>query len=126
MAAKTVLRMGDPRLRTLSLPITNPNDAQLMQMLTDLQDTMLRYHGSGLAAPQIGLQWRLVIFGFRQNHRYPAAPPVPETVLINPEIVLLGNRLSEGWEGCLSVPGLRGLVARHYYIDYCGWNGRGE
>jgi peptide deformylase len=126
MAVRAVLRMGDPRLRTPSRPITDLNDPQLAQLVEDLRDTMVACDGAGLAAPQIGVQRRLVIFGFRQNRRYPDAPPVPETVLINPEIEPLGDLRSEGWEGCLSVPGLRGVVARHHRIRYRGWDGRGE
>ena len=126
MAVKAVLRMGDPRLRTPSRPITNLHDPQLGQIVADLRDTMVACDGAGLAAPQIGVPLRLVIFGFRHNRRYPEAPPIPETVLINPEIEPLGELRSEGWEGCLSVPGLRGVVARHHRIRYRGWDEDGQ
>jgi peptide deformylase len=114
LAVCPVLRLGDPRLRQPSLPV--PEDwfggDLLEELLTDLRDTMAARQGAGLAAPQIARPWRVVIYGINGNPRYPEAPPIPETVLINPNLTPVGTASQLGWEGCLSVPGLRGQVAR--------------
>ena len=126
MAVKTVLKMGDPRLLQVSKPVDPVDAAALAPLLCDMWDTMRAENGAGLAAPQIGVMQRVVIFGCQSNPRYPDSPPVPETVLINPEITPLGDAMEAGWEGCLSVPGLRGLVNRHYDIRYRGYTPNGE
>lgn len=114
VAVCSVLRLGDPRLRQPSLPVPEGwfGGSALAALLTDLRDTMAARHGAGLAAPQIGRHWRVVIYGINGNPRYPDAPPIPETVLINPLLTPVGTATQVGWEGCLSVPGLRGQVAR--------------
>ncbi len=120
MAARTVLRLGDPRLRTRAEAVARPDDPDIRALIADMLDTMDASSGAGLAAPQIGAAWRIVIFGIDNNPRYPDAPPVPLTVLINPEITALDDAMEDGWEGCLSVPGMRGLVPRHARIRYRG------
>lgn len=120
MAIKTVLRMGDARLWQRSEPVGRFDTPELHQLLADMRDTMHALNGAGLAAPQIGVGLRVVIFGVQRNERYPDAEGVPDTVLINPLISPLGNSMEEGWEGCLSVPGLRGMVPRHAQIRYQG------
>jgi peptide deformylase len=114
VAVCPVLRLGDPRLRRLSSPVPEEwfGGDLLGELLKDLRDTMAARQGAGLAAPQIGWPWRVVIYGINGNPRYPEAPPIPETVLINPLLTPLGKATQVGWEGCLSVPGLRGQVAR--------------
>jgi peptide deformylase len=112
--------MGDERLWQRSAPVSRFDTPELHQLLADMRDTMQALNGAGLAAPQIGVALRVVIFGVQQNSRYPDAESVPETVLINPLITPLGDEIEEGWEGCLSVPGLRGLVPRHAQIRYQG------
>ncbi|MFM7641265.1 MAG: peptide deformylase [Cyanobium sp.] len=114
MAVRPVLRLGDPRLRQVAspVPLDGFSDPQLSSLITDLRETMAAQDGAGLAAPQIGVPWRVVIVGIHQNPRYPEAPPIPETVLINPLLSPMGTATQLGWEGCLSVPGLRGLVSR--------------
>jgi peptide deformylase len=112
--------MGDERLWQRSAPVSRFDTPELHQLLADMRDTMQALNGAGLAAPQIGVGLRVVIFGVQQNSRYPDAESVPETVLINPLITPLGDEIEEGWEGCLSVPGLRGLVPRHAQIRYQG------
>jgi peptide deformylase len=120
MAIKTVLRMGDARLWQRSEPVGRFDTPELHQLLADMRDTMHALNGAGLAAPQIGVGLRVVIFGVQRNSRYPDAEGVPETVLINPLITPLGGAIEEDWEGCLSVPGLRGMVPRHAQIRYQG------
>ena len=120
MAIKTVLRMGDARLWQRSEPVGRFDTPELHQLLADMRDTMHAMNGAGLAAPQIGVGLRVVIFGVQSNSRYPDAEGVPETVLINPFITPLGEAMEEDWEGCLSVPGLRGMVPRHAQIRYQG------
>lgn len=128
MASRPVLRMGDPRLLQRAEPITNFGSRELQALLADMRDTMQTLNGVGLAAPQIGVNLRVVIFGMRAvpaeevtpNPRYPDAAFVPETVLINPVLTLLGDEQTEDWEGCLSVPGLRGKVQRHHSLRYQG------
>src|ERR1022692_1677601 len=103
MAIREVLKMGDPRLLAVALPVATVGTPELEQLLLDMRDTMRDLDGAGLAAPQIGVGLRVVIFGLEANARYPEAPPVPLTVLINPELTPLGEDMEEGWEGCLSV-----------------------
>ncbi len=128
MTIREILKMGDPRLLRVAPPV--PADAigtpALRALVDDLFETMHAVNGAGLAAPQIGVDLQLVIFGFGQNQRYPDAPPVPETVLINPVITPLGDAEEEGWEGCLSVPGLRGVVPRFARIRYTGLDAEGR
>jgi peptide deformylase len=112
MAIHDILKMGDPRLLRQAEPVQQFGTPELKQLVADMFETMHAVNGAGLAAPQIGVNLQLVIFGFRKNERYPEAPEVPETVLINPTITPLGDATDEAWEGCLSVPGLRGVVSR--------------
>jgi len=112
--------MGDPRLLAVSLPVTAFGTPQLRALVADMQDTMKHLTGAGLAAPQIGVNLRVVIFGVDGNPRYPEAEAVPMTVLINPVLTPLAADLEEGWEGCLSVPGMRGLVPRYRELHYAG------
>jgi peptide deformylase len=109
---REVLRMGDPRLLRVAQPVTAFGTPELAALLQDMRDTMAHLDGAGLAAPQIGVDLRVVIFGCQANARYPDAPAVPETVLINPLLTPFGDEEEEGWEGCLSVPGMRGWVPR--------------
>lgn len=125
MAVRAVLRMGDPRLLQVSRPVEKPDAPELHALLQDMLDTMRALEGAGLAAPQIGIPLRVVIFGLTANPRYPDAEPVPQTVLINPLITLLDQDMEEGWEGCLSVPGLRGLVPRYRRLRYQGVDAHG-
>jgi len=120
MAIKTVLRMGNPRLLQRSEPVTQFDTPRLHELLADMRDTMRARNGAGLAAPQIGVALRVVIFGVQVNSRYPDADKVPETVLINPVITPLTEAMEEGWEGCLSVPGVRGIVSRYSQVRYQG------
>lgn len=126
MAVRQVLRMGHPILQQRARPVTEFNTATLDGLIRDMFDTMAALNGAGLAAPQIGEGLRVVIFSVMNNPRYPDAEAVPATVLINPEIEILSGELEAGWEGCLSLPGMRGLVARHSHIRYRGFDGRGE
>lgn len=126
MAVRAILRMGDPRLLEPSLPVEQFGTPALEALVADLFDTMRAHDGAGIAAPQIAVTLRVVIFGFERNIRYPEAPPVPETVLINPEIEVLDDQLENGWEGCLSVPGLRGEVPRFRAIRYSGYTPKGD
>ena len=126
MAVKPVLKMGDPRLRQVCEPVREFGTQALRELVTDMFDTMRAENGAGLAAIQIGVPLRVVIFGFEHNSRYPECPPIPETVLINPEIEPLSDEMATGWEGCLSIPGLRGLVPRYTHIRYRGFDPAGE
>ena len=117
--------MGDPRLLRIAQPVEAFGTPALRALIDDLFETMHSVKGAGLAAPQVGVDLQLVIFGFGHNQRYPDAPPVPETVLINPTITPLGDAEEEGWEGCLSVPGLRGVVPRLARIRYTGFDADG-
>jgi len=119
---RSVLKMGDPRLLEVSTEVDVIDAAILEPLLTDMWDTMAAENGAGLAAPQIGVMQRVVIFGFQTNPRYADAPPIPQTVLINPVITALGDTQEEGWEGCLSVPGMRGMVPRYRDIHYRGFD----
>jgi peptide deformylase len=120
MTIRTVLRMGDVRLLQRAEPVSRFDAPELRALLADMRDTMHALNGAGLAAPQIGVGLRVVIFGVERNPRYPDAEEVPDTVLINPVITPLGDAIEEGWEGCLSVPGMRGMVPRHAHIRYQG------
>src|SRR5580700_746122 len=123
---RDVLRMGDERLLKKSLPLEKFDTPELRALLIDMEDTMAHLHGAGLAAPQIGVGLRVVIFGSDSNPRYPDAPEVPRTVLINPVLTPVGDEIEEGWEGCLSVPGMRGVVPRHYRLRYTGYDEKGH
>lgn len=120
MAVRPVLRMGDPRLLQRSQEIEAFGTPELEALLADMHDTMEALDGAGLAAPQVGVPLRVVIFGVKHNPRYPDAEEVPYTVLINPVIKPIGRKVEDGWEGCLSVPGMRGLVPRYLRIRYTG------
>jgi peptide deformylase len=120
MAVRPILRLGDPRLRDVAVPVTSFDTPELHDLVRDLIDTMAAANGAGLAAIQIGAPVRVVVFGLTTNPRYPDADPVPFTVLVNPEITPLGSERESGWEGCLSVPGMRGLVPRYTGIRYRG------
>ena len=126
MAIHPILRMGDPRLLRVAQSVTQFDTPELHQLAVDLHDTMVAANGAGLAAPQIGVDLRVVLFGFQKNERYPDAPPVPKTLLINPEITVLDAEPEEGWEGCLSVPGLRGMVPRFTHLRYQGLDPLGQ
>lgn len=123
---KTVLKMGDGRLLEKSRPVEAFGAIELQALIADMRDTITAYDGAGLAAPQIGVGLRVVIFGVHANPRYPDAPEVPDTVLINPEIEILDEEKECGWEGCLSLPGLRGLVPRYKRIRYRGHDENGN
>jgi peptide deformylase len=126
MAVRRVLKMGDPLLYRRADPVVAFDTPDLNALITDMFDTMAAMNGAGLAAPQIGVSQRVVIFGIEANPRYPHAEPVPMTVLINPELEPLGEEMEEGWEGCLSVPGLRGLVNRFRQLRYTGFDPMGN
>ena len=119
---REILRMGDPRLLGIAKPVDHFDTPELHELIADMFDTMHAANGAGLAAPQIGVDLQVVIFGFEQNERYPEAPAVPQTVLINPVIHPLSHDMEEGWEGCLSVPGMRGAVSRYSMIRYNGFD----
>ncbi|MBB3256554.1 peptide deformylase [Paraburkholderia bannensis] len=123
---REILRMGDPRLLGIARPVDHFDTPQLHELIADMFDTMHAANGAGLAAPQIGVDLQVVIFGFEQNERYPEAPAVPQTVLINPVIHPLSHDMEEGWEGCLSVPGMRGAVSRYSMIRYNGYDQYGK
>jgi peptide deformylase len=127
---RDVLRMGDERLLRLSVEVENlgsPETTALLQaLLTDMRDTMAHLNGAGLAAPQIGVNLRVVIFGVTANPRYPDAEEVPDTVLINPVLEPMSDEMEEGWEGCLSVPGMRGVVPRWKHLRYWGFDENGQ
>ena len=122
MAVRSVLRMGDPRLLERAREVQRFDTPELDALVADMQDTMAALSGAGLAAPQIGVPLRVVIFGMAHNPRYPDAEPVPYTVLLNPVLTPLSEEMEEGWEGCLSVPGMRGLVPRHTSLRYAGYD----
>jgi peptide deformylase len=126
MTVRDILKMGDARLLRVAQPVREFDTPELHALVADMFDTMAAANGAGLAAPQIGVDLQLVIFGFERSERYPDAPPVPQTVLVNPAITPLGEAMEEGWEGCLSVPGLRGVVPRHARIRYTGLDARGR
>jgi peptide deformylase len=126
MAVHEILKMGDPRLLRVAEPVTDFGSSDMQRLIDDMFETMAAAQGVGLAAPQIGVNLQLVIFGFDRNERYPEAPAVPRTVLCNPHIEPLSNEEEEGWEGCLSVPGLRGRVPRWQRIRYTGVDPSGQ
>jgi peptide deformylase len=123
---REVLRMGDPRLLQQAQPLERFDTPELRALLTDMRDTMTHLSGAGLAAPQIGVSLQVVIFGIEQNQRYPDAEEIPDTVLINPVLTPLSDELEEDWEGCLSLPGLRGMVPRHTRLRYRGFDEVGK
>lgn len=126
MAVRPVLRMGDPRLLQPAAPVTAFDTPELHELLEDMHDTMRALNGAGLAAPQIGVSLQVVVFGLERSVRYPEAEPVPYTILVNPRLTPVGEATEDGWEGCLSVPGMRGLVPRHATLRYQGYDARGE
>ena len=126
MPVRTILKMGDPRLLRIAQPVGRFDSPELHALVQDLRDTMAAANGAGIAAPQIGVDLAVVIFGFAHSVRYPDAPPVPPTVLVNPQIVPLSDDEEDGWEGCLSVPGLRGVVPRYARIRYSGFDEFGQ
>ncbi|MGS1080396.1 peptide deformylase [Pseudoxanthomonas beigongshangi] len=121
-----ILKMGDPRLLKIARPVERFDTPELHALIADMFQTMASAGGVGLAAPQIGVDLQLVIFGFDNSDRYPDAPPVPRTILLNPVIEPLSEEMEDGWEGCLSVPGLRGVVPRHRAIRYRGFDPQGN
>ena len=126
MAIRSVLRMGDPRLLEPSRPVAKFRSAALKELIQDMRDTMASLSGAGLAAPQIGVPLQVVIFGIEANPRYPDVEPVPFTILINPKLTPVDDAIEDGWEGCLSVPGMRGLVPRHLNLRYQGFDEKGK
>jgi len=126
MAIKTVLRMGDPLLLQKALSVEAFDTPELHALIQDMEDTMAHMDGAGIAAPQIGVSLRVVIFGVGKNPRYPDAEQVPYTVLINPVLSQVDNEMDEGWEGCLSVPGMRGVVPRFTHLRYTGFDQYGN
>lgn len=128
MTCKSVVKMGNKQLATPSDPIIDLDKClpDVLTIIKDMHDTMLERGGVGIAAPQIGCNKRIIMFGFEENNRYPKAAPVPFTVLINPTITMLSDEIVDGWEGCLSVPGLRGLVSRFNRVEYSGYDPEGN
>ena len=126
MTLRLVLRMGEPLLLEKAQPVTAFNTPELHALIQDMQDTMSAMDGAGIAAPQIGVSLQVVIFGVGTNPRYPDAEQVPYTVLINPTLTPVGDEIEDGWEGCLSVPGLRGVVPRYIRLHYTGFDQFGE
>ena len=126
MTVREILKMGDPRLLRVAEPVTEFDTPAMQQLIADMFDTMHDANGAGLAAPQIGVNLQLVIYGFKDNQRYPDAPPVPETVLINPVLTPLSEEKVSDFEGCLSVPGLRGAVPRYTRLHYEGVDEHGN
>ena len=127
MSVREILKMGDPRLLRVAQRVAAFDTPELHALVADLFETMRAVEGAGLAAPQVGVDLAVVIFGFSAtNQRYPEAPPVPQTVLVNPTLEPLSDDEEEGWEGCLSVPGLRGVVPRWSRIRYRGWDAHGR
>ncbi len=122
MAIREVLKMGDPRLLERAHAVGQFDTPELHALLADMQDTMHAFDGAGLAAPQIGVDLQVVIFGIEKNPRYPEAEEVPPTVLINPVLTQLDDEIEDGWEGCLSVPGMRGVVPRFKRLRYRGFD----
>ena len=126
MTIREILKMGDPRLLRIAKPVERFDTPEMRELIADMFETMKHANGAGLAAPQIGVDLQLVIYGYDSNVRYPEAPPVPKTVLINPVITPLDDVEVDGWEGCLSVPGLRGVVPRWERIRYTGFDELGN
>ena len=125
MAIRHVLKMGDPRLLEIAKPVAAFGTPELQALIQDMHDTMAALNGAGLAAPQIGVGLQVVIFGMGHNPRYPDAEHVPYTILVNPTLTPVGEEIEEGWEGCLSVPGMRGVVPRHQNLRYQGFDPTG-
>ena len=126
MAIRTVLRMGEPLLLAKAEAVVEFDTPALHALIQDMQDTMAAMNGAGIAAPQIGVSLRVVIFGVGSNPRYPDAEQVPYTVLINPMLKPVGDAMEDGWEGCLSVPGMRGIVPRYTRLHYTGFDQHGQ
>ena len=126
MTVREILKMGDPRLLRMAEPVREFGTPEMETLIADMFDTMHAANGAGLAAPQIGVNLQLVIYGFKENQRYPDAPAVPETVLINPVLTPLSDEMDEAFEGCLSVPGLRGVVPRYTQLHYEGVDQHGK
>jgi len=126
MAIREVLRMGHPVLRERAKRVESFGTPELRALVQDMKDTMASKNGAGLAAPQIGVGERVVIFGVEKNPRYPDAEEVPFTILVNPQITMLTREVEEGWEGCLSVPGMRGIVPRYTKLRYTGFDEEGN
>ena len=126
MSIQSVVKMGNKQLGTPSLLVERFGTKELFELIQDMQDTMKEEGGVGIAAPQIGCNQRVIMFGFDENARYPDIKPVPFTILINPTIEIISDEMVEGWEGCLSVPGLRGLVSRYQKIKYSGFDVNGH
>ncbi len=126
MAVRPVLKMGHPLLREVAQSVDVFDAVQMRELLTDMEDTMRALNGAGIAAPQIGVSLRVVIFEMQENPRYPHVAPIPFTVLINPVLEPLGTDMEDGWEGCLSVPGLRGVVPRYRRLHYSGLDRDGQ
>lgn len=122
MTIQSIVKMGNQKLATPSLPVTDFSDSALQMVVNDMLDTMQEKGGVGIAAPQIGHNLRIIMFGFEANERYPNENPIAFTLLINPVIEILSDEMIDGWEGCLSVPGLRGLVPRYKKIQYHGYD----
>lgn len=126
MPVKPVLKMGDPLLLQKAAPIQQFDTPELHALIKNMEETMAHLNGAGIAAPQIGVSLRIVIFGVGHNPRYPDAEQVPYTVLINPTLTPIGEELEDGWEGCLSVPGMRGVVPRYQRLHYSGFDQYGK
>ena len=126
MAIRPVLKMGHPLLLQSAAAVEAFDTPELHALITDMQDTMQHMSGAGIAAPQIGVSQRVVIFGVGRNPRYPDAEQVPYTVLINPVLTFVGDEMEDGWEGCLSVPGMRGIVPRYQRLHYKGFDQYGQ
>jgi peptide deformylase len=128
MAVRSILKMGEPLLLQVAalVPVEKIASPEIQQIIQDMLDTMQASNGAGLAAPQIGIPLQIVVFGFEKNSRYPNEAPVPQTILINPVITPLSEQQEDGWEGCLSVPGLRGVVPRYTSIRYQGYDASGQ
>ena len=122
MAVQKILKLGNPMLREVAKPIDTFDTPKLYQLMEDMKDTMIANQGAGLAAPQIGILKRVIIFGFKSNSRYPDSEPIPFTILLNPTYELLSPQRDHDWEGCLSVPGMRGMVPRYQHIKYSGYD----
>ncbi|MDR3413070.1 MAG: peptide deformylase [Formivibrio sp.] len=126
MTVRTILKMGEPLLLAQAAPVETFDTPELHALIADMLETMTANDGVGIAAPQIGVSLQVVVFGFEENERYPEAPAVPRTILINPVITPLTDEMEEGWEGCLSVPGLRGSVPRFTRLHYQGFDAYGQ
>lgn len=126
MPVKPVLKMGEPLLLQKAEPVQQFDTPELHALIKDMEDTMAHLNGAGIAAPQIGASLRVVIFGVGHNPRYPDAEQVPYTILINPTLTPIGEELEDGWEGCLSVPGMRGVVPRYQRLHYTGYDQYGN